>query len=57
MMAPNRLPGDTYTWCTADWNSGSVCPGRSWMSLPPIATLMSCMPRHIPSVGMSSSIA
>ena len=33
------------------------CSGRCWRSVPPRATLISCIPRQIPSTGSSRSIA
>ena len=49
--ASSKLPG------TRRWSSWPKVSGRCWNSVPPKATLRTCMPRQTPSTGMSISVA
>ncbi len=49
--APSKEP------TTRRWSPWPTRSGRCWTSVPPRATLISCIPRQIPSTGMSASIA
>ena len=42
---------------TRRWSSWPKSSGRCWISVPPRATFMSCIPRQMPSSGMSRSSA
>ena len=48
---PSKVPG-VRRWSSWPWESGTC-----WISVPPVATLSSCMPRQIPSSGRSRSSA
>ena len=54
-LEPHLVVAERARRC-ARWSSADRV-GRCWSSVPPQATLSSCMPRQIPSTGMSRSSA